>query len=134
MTALFCSAALVPQQTSEQLPHPKPGDRIAEIGCHFGHRAKYEKAFTEAWMRHLKARLVDHFVAEDQQVQIERPRRARVRALTTALAFDLEQQIDQTAGVQGGVADEDRIQIVRLIRRVWYALRFGLNEIRQRER
>lgn len=85
-------------------------------------------------MRHLKARLVDHFVAEDQQVQIERPRRARVRALTTALAFDLEQQIDQTAGVQGGVADEDRIQIVRLIRRVWYALRFGLNEIRQRER
>ena len=85
-------------------------------------------------MRHLKARLVDHFVAEDQQVQIERPRRARVGALTTTLAFDLEQQIDQSAGVQGGVADEDRIQIVRLIRRVWYALRFGLNEIRQRER
>ena len=85
-------------------------------------------------MRYLNARLVDHFVAEDQQVQIERARRARVRALTTALAFDLEQQGQQIAGVERGLSDQHRIQIIRLIRRVWYALRFGLNEIRQRER
>ena len=57
-----------------------------------------ERAVAEPRVRHRQAGLVDDAVAVEDQVEIERPRRARERPVAAALAFDGEQRFEQLPG------------------------------------
>ena len=85
-------------------------------------------------MRELQPGLIDHLITDHQQIEIEGSRCARVQALTTSLAFDFQQQVEQLAGVERRVADEDRVQVVRLIGRIGHSLGLGFDQVGQGER
>ena len=44
---------------------------------HFGERFEHEEPLAEARMRHLQPRLVDHFTAVEDQIEVERSRGLR---------------------------------------------------------
>ena len=79
-------------------------------------------------MRHLEPRLVRDGVAEQDQVQIERPGSAPERADTPVLRFDLQQQVEQLSRRERGFADERGVQVERL-RFQALSFRLGFDEI-----
>ena len=85
-------------------------------------------------MRHLQIGFVDHLVTKQHQIQIERTRRAGVRTLAPAFALDLDQQGQELASVECRFADEDCVQIVRLVCGVRDAFRLGFDEVGDRQR
>jgi len=66
-------------------------------------------------VRDAQVRLIDDGIAEQDQIEIERPRRTRVRPLAAGLIFDLLQRSQQLPRVEPAVAGDDRIQETRLM-------------------
>ena len=56
-------------------------------------------------MRHGELRLVDDGVAEQDQVEIQRPRGAGVGPLAARFPLDLQQLAEQRAGIERRLAD-----------------------------
>ena len=66
-------------------------------------------------MRHHQARLGQPFVPIQNQIEIQRSRGPGGRPLTPLLALDFQQPVQQGSRRQAGVADDDPIQVARLI-------------------
>ena len=65
-------------------------------------------------MRHGEVRLFDDLIAVHDQIEVERTRRARVRALTTEGLLDLEKPGEQGAGRKRRAARRGGVQKARL--------------------
>ena len=72
-----------------------PCHRIAQLGRDLRERLQHETPLAEPRMRHDQSRLVNDLLAKQDQIQIERPRRVRIRALPPPLALDREQGVQQ---------------------------------------
>ena len=67
-------------------------------------------------MRDGQPRLVDLLLAEEQQVEVDRPRApARAAAAAAQLAFDGEQLVEQAAGAQRRAQPRRGVQKARLV-------------------
>ena len=66
-------------------------------------------------MRHLKFRFDDDLVAEQNEIEIERPRRTAIRPLAAEVVLDLEQCLEQQWCVERCGADSDGVEIERLV-------------------
>ena len=66
-------------------------------------------------MRHLQARLGQPLVPIQNQVEIQCPGGARRRPLSPILALDRQQPVQQCSRRQTRVADDDAIQVARLV-------------------
>src|SRR3546814_4332916 len=84
-----------------------------------GQRHQRERAFVQVRVRHAQARLVDHRVAEQQQVEVERaraPARIVFLAVAAELALDIEQRIEQRARIEVGRSEEHTSELQSLMR------------------
>src|SRR5690348_11498823 len=80
-------------------------------------------------MRHGQARLVDHDVAVQEQVEVDRARPpVGLGTLASELALDLEETLEQRARLELGLELRDGVQEPRLIR---VAPRLGLTDRRK---
>ena len=66
-------------------------------------------------MRHHQARLGQPFVAIQNQIEVQCSRGPGRRPPAPILALDLQQPVQQRSRRQAGVADDDPIQVARLI-------------------
>lgn len=66
-------------------------------------------------MRHLKFRFDDDLLAEKNEIEIERPRRAAIGALAAEVVLDVEQCFEQRWRVERCRADGGGVEIERLI-------------------
>ena len=66
-------------------------------------------------MRHFQARLGQPLVPIENQIEIQCPGGARRRPPPPILTLDLQQHVQQRSRRQAGVADDDPIQVARLI-------------------
>src|SRR5262245_59149895 len=78
-------------------------------------------------MRHAQAGFVDDVAAVEDQIQIERPRSARIGPFTASLALDLQEVAQQFLRGRLGVANYGGIEEARLL---LYTDRIGLIERR----
>src|SRR6516165_3574260 len=104
---------------SSRFPKPQrldrgPRNRIDEIGRDLQERLKYEPALAKPRMRHDEPRFVDDGIAEQNQIEIERPRSVLKRTLASSLAFDGMQKGQELARRQRRVANAGRVQKRRL--------------------
>jgi hypothetical protein len=65
-------------------------------------------------MRNPQAGFVNHQIAKENQIQIERTRSARIRSLSTGVRLHFQQQIEQLARRQGCGARDRGIEKARL--------------------
>jgi hypothetical protein len=61
-------------------------------------------------VRHAEIRLVEHGITVQNQIEIERARCACVRPLSSELALDFEQALQQRAGIERCLSDDDAVQ------------------------
>ena len=66
-------------------------------------------------MRDVELQLVDDLIAVQNQIEIERPRRAGVRTLTAEMMFDVEEPGEQCAGRKRRAARRSGVQEARLV-------------------
>ena len=84
-------------------------------------------------MRYLETRLVDDFISEQDEVEVERARGTSVRALAAELALDGQQLVEQRASVERGRAGDDGIEEQRLAGEHFpcRTLRVGFDDVRE---
>ena len=95
-------------------PRPFPADRIPQIRRNRGERFQNEPPLAEARMRHGQARLVQHGVAQQNQIEIQRARRVHVRPRAAALQLERLQRLQNCPSRERRVADKRGIQVHRL--------------------
>lgn len=78
-------------------------------------------------MRDVEIRLVDDLIAVQNEIEIERPRRAGVRTRTAETMFDLEEPGEQCPGRKRRAARRGGVQEARLVA---HAHRIGVMERR----
>ena len=66
-------------------------------------------------MRHLQVGLVHHLIPRQNQIEIERPRRARVRARPAGRRLDRAQRLEQLSRRQARLPHPDRVQVRRIV-------------------
>ena len=88
--------------------------RIDQRRRNLGERTEHEPAFAKSWVRNGQPRLVDHDVAKQNQIEIERPRRLRVRPFAPSRPFDRQQGIEECPRRHHGLADHRRVEEHRL--------------------
>jgi len=66
-------------------------------------------------MRHTHTRLVDDLVPGEHEIEVERARRIRPRALASAAAFDVQEGGDQRARGEIALADGCRVQEIGIV-------------------
>lgn len=94
--------------------------------CHFGKGLEHEPPFAETRVRHRNVRLVENVIPEQNQIQIERPRRPSMWAFATTLPLQVVQSREQTRRVEARVPDRHGVQVGRL--RVDHANGIGLDD------
>src|SRR5439155_9328224 len=99
---------------SQQVSNSQTRHRIDELRRDFRERTEHERALAESWMRHREAGLVDDAIPIQNEIEIERPRRAGERPLAAALALDRLQRFEELARGQAGLADDRAVQERRL--------------------
>ena len=107
----MCRWFLSNVNTSEEIADGQAADGIDEIGRDLGERFEDEPPLAEPGMRNDESRLVDDAVAEQDEIEIERPRGIRERAFAPTLVLDREQAVQQNACRQPGLPYRRRIQI-----------------------
>jgi len=101
-------------QVQEQIGDRSPADRIDESGRDLGERLEHESPLAEARMRNGQAGLVQHGIPEENQIEVERARRVRVRPLTASRLLGRQQRLEQRSRRHRRLADRGRIQEQRL--------------------
>lgn len=66
-------------------------------------------------MRDDEPQLLDDVIAVENQIEVERTRRARVRAFAAQPSFDIEQRREEGGRRQRGVSDRGGVQESRLL-------------------
>ncbi len=84
----------LPQRVAQRA-NREPGLGIDPVRCDLGERLEDEQPLAKTRVRHLQAGLVDHLPVVEDQIEIERARRAWMRSLAAALAFDQQQDVEQ---------------------------------------
>lgn len=74
-----------------QLAYGLPGQRIDPVGGDLGQGIEHEGALAKAWMRDDELGLVNHGVAEQNQIEVQRSWRAGVRPLSAEGTLDAEE-------------------------------------------
>jgi hypothetical protein len=72
--------------------------RVAHIGGNFTQRLEDEQPFAEGSVGHSQPGLVDDLIAIENQIEIQRPGRTRIRALAAGLALDRVERSQQRGG------------------------------------
>jgi hypothetical protein len=85
-----------------------------QLRSDLGQRQEHERPLVHARVRNGQAGFPDDFVAVEQQVQVERARRARERSLAARPRLGGEQLIEQLARGQPGFDLRDRVDEIRL--------------------
>jgi len=91
-----------------------PTDRINPLRRELRKRFEHESPVSKARVRHGQFRPFDDAIAEEDQIQIERPRRAGPRSRSAAGVLDRHQLCEQRIRIERGCADHGRVQIGRL--------------------
>ena len=124
-----CSRGL--RQIVQQPPHRSPCDRITQIGCDLRERLEDEPPIAKTGVRDRHTRRVNNPIAVENQIEIERARRAWRRPRAAALALQCEQQLDELRRVEIRPSGDRGIQVRRL--RVWNIDRIGFENRRRSE-
>jgi len=74
-----------------QLGDGVAGHGVSPFRCDLGERREHEGTLAKPRMRHDEIRRIDDVVTVEDQIQIERARRAGKRPLTTKSLLDVEQ-------------------------------------------
>src|SRR5688572_2963418 len=98
----------------EQLRNSLPADRIAPLRRNLGQRREHEPPFAEAWMRDEQPGLVHHGVPVQDEIEIQRARRAAVGARAAEVLFDGEELLEQGMRVERRDAGDRGVQHRRL--------------------
>jgi len=98
----------------EQFRNRLPRGGIAQVRGDFSQWFQHESPLPEPRVRHAQPRLVDNLIAKQHQIEIERPGRARERALASPLGLDCEQGIQHASRRQLGFTDHRRVEERRL--------------------
>src|SRR5262249_2692300 len=77
-------------------------------------RLQHEPALAEPRVRDDQAGFLNHPIAEQDQIQVERARRVRRRPLPPALLLDPEERVEELARRQLGKTDRRGVEIHRL--------------------
>jgi len=85
------------REPGQQRVHRKPGHRIDPLRRNLDKRREHEAPLAETWMRDYEPRLVDDGLAVQDQIQIERARRACVGTFTAECALNREKRLEQVA-------------------------------------
>ena len=85
------------------------------LGRNLGQRLEHEAPFAEPRVRHGELRFVDQLLAEQDQVEVERPCRSGIRPLAPGIALDLLQRRQQLPRLEPGLSNGRCIQESRLI-------------------
>lgn len=91
------------------------GDWIPEVGSDRRERLEYEAAVAKPRMGYGQPWGHDDGVAVEDEVEIERPRCVRERALAAASPLDGLQRLEQVGCARGRRADEGAVQESRLV-------------------
>ena len=102
-------------QHCQQLPYSPPGYGIAPVGRDLGQRLQHESPLFETRMRYGEIRRVDDVVSVKNQIEIERPRRARIGAFAAEPLLDAEQHGKQIVRRQRGLSNRRGVEKRRLI-------------------
>ena len=97
-----------------QRRHRPPADRVAPPRRQRGQRPEHERPLAEARMRHGEAGVVDHGVAVEHQVEIERARRPQARPRAAALRSSASSASSSSAGAEPAAAHGHGVQVVGL--------------------
>jgi len=106
---------LLATQHGKQLRHRSSRHRISPVGRDLGQRLQYESPLSEPRVRHDETRCIDDFVVVQNQIQIECPRRTRVRAFATEALLDVEQRDENLSRRQRRLPHRRGVQENRLI-------------------
>ena len=87
------------EQLSQQLPYPQPVTGSTRSGATSASGPR-RRSVTETRVRNFKSVLDDDLVPGEDEVEIERARRALVRALTTESPLDGEQRVEQSRAAE----------------------------------
>ena len=90
-------------------------DRIDEVRRDLAERIQHETATAEARVGNLQIVGVNHLVAGQNQIEVERARRAGVRARASRLLFDGAEGIEDVARGEVGLPHSDGVQEWRIV-------------------